>query len=459
MVRIQQGGKEASGFVVDPSGLVITNCRALVDAPASNVVFHDNSSASVEGYVGVDVARDIIVLKVKAAGPLASLSLRADPPKPRELVFAFGAIPRIRANALRGLVESVQTSQQCQVAYKETTGRFRRPADALWLRVTSAIFASNWGGPLVDEHGQVVGINSRTKMTGLNLSFAISSQDIAKLLSASAANEVQSLGDLPGTHPSRGSHTQPFGSGSMQGAPEYRYDGFPLVRLPSGSDLSYGAVRIPDDWPESHVSKEAGVRTINFPSGKPKSLHAFLNARLHGPSFLLHDDGSQRWAADYLEGERDGALRLWDTSSEMALFAEYVRNGKKGLVCVFQSGMPWLIQEWDKNQMTHEYLVRWNAGVPRLVDCDNLAGPAESQEVAAAHDRIAELEAVFLDEETEVKQDLAAWFRETNRQLKQQRAAAVSVRKRGQIIGAMNARDAQEQSNLGGMWRRAMTGR
>ncbi len=246
VVRIQGGAAQASGFVVDPSGLVITNCQALNGASQVNVVFHDGTTTSAAGYLGVDIARDIIVLKADAGRPLASLSLKADPPKPRELVYAFGASRSTSQSVMRGLVESVQTSQQCQAAYQETTGRFRRPADALWIRVTAAVFGDNWGGPLVDEQGQVVGINSRTKTTGQSLNFAISSQDIAKLLSESSANEIQSLANLP--------RSQTSGTGGMQGTPDNSYDGFPAVQLPTGPTLSHAAVRVPDDWPDSKIT-------------------------------------------------------------------------------------------------------------------------------------------------------------------------------------------------------------
>ncbi len=188
-------------------------------------------------------------------------------------------------------------------------------------------------------------------------------------------------------------------------------------------------------------------------------MHAFLNAKLHGPSFLLYEDRSKRWAGDYFEGDRDGVLRVWGENSEITLFAEYVRNGKKGFVCVFQGGMPWLIQEWDKNRKTCEHLVKWNAGVPTVLDGDALPGQAETSDVAAALNRLAEVEAALMEEETDVKRDLAVWFRDMDRQIKQQRAAALNLRKRGEIIGAMGARDAQQQANLRSMWRRAMTGK
>jgi antitoxin component YwqK of YwqJK toxin-antitoxin module len=223
--------------------------------------------------------------------------------------------------------------------------------------------------------------------------------------------------------------------------------------------FSYTIVQIPKEWPECNFAKDSAIRMSKYPNGEPKAMHSFLNAKLHGPSFLIAEDGNGRWAADYYDGNRHGSFRVWDENAKMALFAQYVRGGKKGFVCTFEDGMPWLVQEWDKDQKIEEYLIGWNAGVPAISDTESLSNQAEVAELARARTHLAELEDKLTDEETDVKRELAEWFRELDREIKQKRVAASSMRKRGETSSALKARSAAEQAALGALWRRAQLGR
>lgn len=449
IVHVQLGKKEASGFVVDPTGIVITNCQVINGGKPAKISFHDGESVSVAEYLGVDVARDIVVLKVDTGHPLAALSLRVDPPKLGEPAFACGASSDGNMSISPGLVATQETAEQCRAAYEETLGRFRQPTDAWWIRVTSPIDSGNWGGPLVDEKGQVMGINSRTK-TDQSLNFAIPCQDIAELLHASRSNEPQNQRNLP-------SSLSPYVDGEYK-YPTFPYHGFPSVNLPSGAPFSFLRVRIPPRWPASQLGDAPWIRTVRRANNDVKSMHAFRDAKLHGPSFLLYDDGSKRWTCDYVIGKRDGDVRLWSKTGELALFAEYVRNGKKGFTCVFQQGLPWLLQEWDANQKKREYLVKWNAGVPTVVEEDAFSMQPAAAESALASKRMSEFEAQFQEEETEAKRDVAEWAREIDRELKQHRTAPSTRRQQGEPLGVDKATSVDERRAFERTWRQAMMG-
>lgn len=450
VVRIDAGSSIGSGFVVDPSGLVVTNHHVVEGARSATVSFKDGSSARVLGYLGVDIAKDIVVLRLAPGPRWVALAVRRELPRKGEAVAAFGAPQGLDFSVSQGIVSAVRTDQEIQKSVRDLTGQVQRALDMLWIQTTAAISGGNSGGPLVDMHGEVVGINTKTRTHGQNLNFAVSCQDISKLVSQSFGNPLQSLARLPSMKPSTPSRIAPASTSSS--------DGFPLVTLPSGASFSFSTVQIPKKWPECNFTKESAFRLTKFPNGEPKALHTFLDARLHGPTFLLNEDGAKRWAADYYEGDRHGALRLWDQNSEMALFAQYVRGGKKGFVCVFDGGMPWLLQEWDKDQLQGEYLVKWNAGVSTTSPSDQVAGQADMAHLAAARERLTQLEEELEAEETAIKRELAQWFREVDREIKKQRAAASNLRKRKETLGALNARSAAEQAVLGGMWRRAISG-
>jgi S1-C subfamily serine protease len=370
VVRIDAGGAIGSGFVVDPTGIVVTNYHVIEGSRSATATFKDGTTKRVDGYLGVDIAKDIVLLRVPTLRLLPALSLRAEVPRKGESVAAFGAPQGLDFSVSQGIVSAVRTDEEIQKSVSSLTGWAQASQKMLWIQTTAAISGGNSGGPLVDRMGQVVGMNTKTRTNAQNLNFAVSSKDVAQLLSASSQKVVQSLATLPSTKraASRG------GSAPVSSR-------FPSIELPSGSTFSHTIVAIPKDWPDSHFTKEAAVRLTKYANGEPKALHSFLNARLHGPSFLIAENGSGRWAADYYEGNRHGSFRVWGADSKMALFAQYVRGGKKGFVCVFQNGMPWLIQEWDKNQKNEEYLIGWTGREPTVADTDSLSDPTQSGRV------------------------------------------------------------------------------
>src|SRR5207248_1844368 len=58
-----------SGFIIDPSGLVVTNNHVIADADEITVILHDDTSLKAE-VVGKDTKTDVAVLKVKTDKPL-----------------------------------------------------------------------------------------------------------------------------------------------------------------------------------------------------------------------------------------------------------------------------------------------------------------------------------------------------------------------------------------------------
>src|SRR5918912_801278 len=60
-----------SGFIVDPSGLIVTNNHVIADADEITVILHDDTNLKAE-LVGRDTKTDIALLKVKTDKPLSA---------------------------------------------------------------------------------------------------------------------------------------------------------------------------------------------------------------------------------------------------------------------------------------------------------------------------------------------------------------------------------------------------
>jgi len=149
-----------SGFVIDPSGYIVTNAHVVAGAQLVRVVLplptnEDSVSDALSTRSNivrarvVGVARDIDIAVLKVDGvklqalPLATFrSLHQG-----EIVFAFGSPEGLRNTVTMGVISAVarQTDLDSTMVYVQTD---------------APINPGNSGGPLVNVNGEVVGVNT-----------------------------------------------------------------------------------------------------------------------------------------------------------------------------------------------------------------------------------------------------------------------------------------------------------
>ena len=136
-----------SGFIIDPSGLIVTNNHVADGAAQITVTLHDNTILPAT-LLGQDELTDLAVLKVKSEAPLPAAQF-GDSEKLRvgQPVIAIGNPYAIGTSVSAGIVSAL--------------GRDMResPYDD-YIQTDAAINHGNSGGPLFDLAGQVVGVNS-----------------------------------------------------------------------------------------------------------------------------------------------------------------------------------------------------------------------------------------------------------------------------------------------------------
>lgn len=149
-----------SGFVVDPTGYIITNAHVVKGAQRVQVVLSTgNPDASAEAVlasrtklvpariIGVAQNIDLALLKIDVANlPALKLANYRDL-RQGESVFAFGSPEGLRNTVTEGIISSVarQTDPDSTMVYIQTD---------------APINPGNSGGPLVDVDGDVVGVNT-----------------------------------------------------------------------------------------------------------------------------------------------------------------------------------------------------------------------------------------------------------------------------------------------------------
>jgi len=136
-----------SGFVIDPSGLVVTNNHVIADAEEINVVFNDGARLKAE-LVGRDVKSDIALLQIKPDKPLKSVKF-GDSDKLRigEWVIAIGNPFSLGGSVSAGIVSARNRDINSG------------PYDN-YIQTDAAINRGNSGGPLFNLEGEVIGVNT-----------------------------------------------------------------------------------------------------------------------------------------------------------------------------------------------------------------------------------------------------------------------------------------------------------
>jgi serine protease Do len=158
-----------SGFVIDPSGLIVTNAHVVESAGVIQVRLADGRRYPAT-VVGRDSRVDLALLKIEGATRLTVLPL-GDSNRLRvgELVLALG-------NPF-GLEQSVSFGI---VSRKGAPLTVAAPGFD-FIQTDAAINPGNSGGPLVNVAGEVVGVNSMAARNG-SIGFAIPSNLVKMLL-------------------------------------------------------------------------------------------------------------------------------------------------------------------------------------------------------------------------------------------------------------------------------------
>jgi serine protease Do len=136
-----------SGFIIDPSGLVVTNNHVIDGADEITVTLQDNTSLKAT-VVGRDETGDIALLKVMPDKPLPAVQFGdSDAARVGDWVLAIGNPFGLGGSVTAGIV-SARGRNIHQGPYDD------------FIQTDAAINRGNSGGPLFDMDGLVIGMNT-----------------------------------------------------------------------------------------------------------------------------------------------------------------------------------------------------------------------------------------------------------------------------------------------------------
>jgi serine protease Do len=160
------GGGAATGFVIDPDGIIVTNDHVVADARSINVTTSDGKKLSAR-VLGQDASHDLAVLKVDGTNLPAVELGNSDQVQVGDDVVAIGNALDLDGglSATRGIVSGLHREIPTQTG-GQLTGL---------IQTDAAINPGNSGGPLVDAQGRVIGINTAiaNPSTAQNVGFVI----------------------------------------------------------------------------------------------------------------------------------------------------------------------------------------------------------------------------------------------------------------------------------------------
>ena len=144
---LDRGYSSGTGVVLTQDGYLITNAHVVAGARSVQVTLYDNRILKAS-LVGFDPVEDLAVLKVEADGLIPAQFGDSNLLRIGEPVAALGDSLGYRSTFTDGIVSALDR----EVQVDDTT--------MILIQTSAAINFGNSGGPLMNQYGQVVGINT-----------------------------------------------------------------------------------------------------------------------------------------------------------------------------------------------------------------------------------------------------------------------------------------------------------
>lgn len=185
--NVQEGVGAGTGFVLDADGYIVTNSHVVAEGDDTVVEFDDGSTEPAQ-VVAQSPALDLAVLRVQRTGltPLAVGS--SDDLQLGDRMVAIGYAldlngePTVTTGVLSGKKRSLATPNGQRLVNL--------------LQTDTAINPGNSGGPLLNERGEVIGINTAVAGQAQNIGFAIAISQAEPLIAELKAGSVPKVAFL-----------------------------------------------------------------------------------------------------------------------------------------------------------------------------------------------------------------------------------------------------------------------
>ena len=139
---------QGSGFIIDKEGHVLTNYHVIAEARQVKVTLHNRKEYKAT-VVGTDRAHDLAVIQIKGPGLTPMVLGDSRNLQVGQKVYAIGNPFGLSGTMTRGIISSIRPVQEPDGLQIDEA-----------IQTDAAINPGNSGGPLLNWHGEVIGINT-----------------------------------------------------------------------------------------------------------------------------------------------------------------------------------------------------------------------------------------------------------------------------------------------------------
>jgi S1-C subfamily serine protease len=234
-----EGEDEGTGIVLNEQGLILTNDHVIKGATSLSVDASGSSKKTTSAtIVGEEANEDLALIKVDPSGlelkPLALAS--SSSVQVGDTVYAIGTPYGLEETFTKGIVSALNREIAAPDGSKISGA----------IQTDAALNPGNSGGPLLDEQGEVIGVNSQiasdaaqtegSQPGSTGVGFAISSNTVASVVKKIEAGEGVSYASA--TQSAAQSEVGGSASGSGSGEEQSPYGG--RSESPYGSEVEVG---------------------------------------------------------------------------------------------------------------------------------------------------------------------------------------------------------------------------
>lgn len=151
-----------SGFFIG-EGMILTNYHVIEDAASIKVLDYDEKEYTVTKVYDYNKTFDLAVIGVEGTRP--ALKLSEDEVVTGEVVYSLGSPYGYTGTFSKGIVG--------------TASRIIEEID--YIQITAPISRGNSGGPLLNRFGEVIGVNTLTRVDAQNINFSVNIEYLDKL--------------------------------------------------------------------------------------------------------------------------------------------------------------------------------------------------------------------------------------------------------------------------------------